>query len=123
MYEDLSFGEIATAHRTANGDVIDLEQTSIRHETGLHTDEALHIQFAHGDAPVYEIVVDLISGDITQPGNKPDYKFDDSNVGVSDGAMTITLDAHPVTVTIGIECEGEVTDDTGVDLDDLGIDL
>jgi len=123
MYEDLTFGEIATAHRTANGDVIDLEQTSIRHETGLHRDEALHVQFAHGDAPVYEIVVDLIRGDITQPGNKPDYKFDGSSIDVSDGVMTITLDIYPETVTIEIECEGEVTDNTGVDLDDLGIDL
>lgn len=59
MYEDLTFGEITTANRTANGDVIDLEQTSVRHESGLHADEALHIEFAHGDAPVYEIVVDL----------------------------------------------------------------
>jgi hypothetical protein len=123
MYEDLCFGEIATAHRTANGDVIGLEQTSIRHETGLHTDQALHIQFAHGDAPVYEIVVDLISGDITQPGNKPDYQFDDFNIDVSDDVMTITLDTDPETVTIGIECEGEINDDTGVDLDDLGIGL
>ena len=123
MYEDLTFGAITTAHRTANGDVIDLKQTSVRHETGLHSDEALHIQFAHGAAPVYEIVVDLIKGDITQPGNKPDYKFDGSDIDVSDGTMTITLDTHPETATIEIECEGEVTDDTGVDLDDLGIGL
>lgn len=123
MYEDLTFDEITTAHRTANGDVIDLEKTSLRHESGLHTDEALHIQFAHGDAPVYEIVVDLVSGDITQPRDKPDYKFDDSHIDVSDGTMTITLDIHPETTTLEIECDGEVNDDSGVDLDDLGIGM
>ena len=123
MYEDLTFGDLTTATRTANTDVIDLEQTSVRHESGLHKDEALHIQFAHGDAPLFEIVVDLITGEISQPRDKPTYKFDDSHIDVSDGTMTITLDTHPETVTFAVECEGEVNDDTGVDLDELGIGL
>ena len=123
MYEDLTFGDLTTANRTANDDVIDLEQTSVRHESGTHTDEALHIQFAHGDAPVFEIVVDLISGDITQPRDKPAYKYSDSHIDVSDGEMVITLETVSETVTFEIECEGEVNDDSGVDLDDFGITL
>lgn len=125
MYEELDFGDLTAATRTTDDGTETLTDATITVDRDGVNGPELHIKNI-GEGPLNHVYVDLLTGDLDQRRDKrsnPRFSYDDANIDVSDGEMSITIDRGFETLALVIECEGELTDETGVDLEDLGIDL
>lgn len=124
MYEDLEFGELQTATRVVDNDVETLEDTTVERQSDRFG-ETLHLNNI-GEGSLIDVSLDLVDGEITTDNKRrtnPDFDIKEVNVEVSDGEMTITMDRAGETIELVVECEGEVNDNTGPDLEEFGMDI
>jgi hypothetical protein len=125
MYEDLEFGDLKTATRVVDkdGSVETLGSAAIeRVET--RTENKLHLSnIGEGSADVW---IDLVSREFETAKNtihSAQFDYESADIDVSDGLMTITIDRVGETISLEIACEGDVTDDSGPDLDRFGVNI
>jgi hypothetical protein len=124
MYENLTFGELKSAQRTNGDEVTDIEDATIEHQSDRMA-EKLHISNI-GEGALNSVFVDLVKGELKATKKKrtvPEFGIEDSNIEVDDDEMTITIDRGFEVVTLVVECEGDVSDDDGPDLDRFGVDI
>lgn len=125
MYEDLTFGDLKSATRVSEHSGVEtLDDAAVEHES-THCDEKLHLHNI-GEGSLNDVFVELVSGELkvrNQRMSNPDFDQEDTNINVADDEMTITIDRAGETITLVVACEGETNDDSGPDLEQLGVSL
>lgn len=124
MYEVLTFGDVRKATRESSNN--GREEINVEIERETTASKAKLVLSGIGEGPLIDVYLNLLTGELEQDNARrtnPDYDFESVDISVSGDEMAIEIDRVGELIELAIECSGEVSDDTGPDLEEFGMDI